>query len=78
MKSRGDDASYAFARFVGICHARIEGNTSLGAWNQDTPLTKSDSHGDAGCYLVDCKTWDVEAFGGYGEPFNALEGEGNQ
>lgn len=44
---------------------------SLGVSNQATVLTVEDSHGDAGCYVVNCKTWEVEAFGGYGEPFNA-------
>lgn len=73
MQSRPDDVSYAFARFVGICHTHIEGNLSLGVFGQDEPLNAGDSHGDAGCYLVDCSTWDVEAFGGYGTPFNAME-----
>lgn len=71
MRGRDDDVQYAFARFVGICHSHIPGNLSLGVWNKTAPLTKGDSHGDAGCYIVDCATWDVEAFGGYGESFNA-------
>lgn len=71
MESRGEDLSYAFARFVGICHSHINGNLSLGVFNQAAKLTAEDSHGDAGCYVVNCKTWEVEAFGGYGESFNA-------
>ena len=30
MKGRFDDAEYAAARFIGICHTQIDGNLSLG------------------------------------------------
>lgn len=73
MESSGENLPYAFARFVGICHERISGNVSLGVWNRTDRLTEKDSHGDAGCYLVNVSTWEVEAFGGYGRPFNARE-----
>lgn len=71
MEGRDNDLQYAFARFVGVCHSRIEGQTGLGLWNQAEKLKASDSHGDAGCYVVNCNTWNVEACGGYGKPFNA-------
>lgn len=73
MEGLSDDLSYAFARFVGICHTHVPGNISLGVWNQTKPLTIEASYGDAGCYIVNCATWEVRAFGGYGKPFNALE-----
>ena len=34
MNGRFDDADYAAARFVGICHQQIEGNLSLGRFVQ--------------------------------------------
>jgi hypothetical protein len=73
MRGRDGDTSYAFARFLGVCHEAINGNLSLGAWNAAAVLEPDDSHGDAGCYVVDVVTWHVRAFGGYGEPFNARE-----
>lgn len=66
MKGREGDLAYTAARFVGICHDDIEGNLSLGLWNQDKPLTEDDSHGDAGCFVVNVETWDVQQLGGYG------------
>lgn len=72
MAGRDGDLGYAFGRLVGVAHSRTPGrNTGLGVWNQPTKLEASDSHGDAGCYVVSCETWEVEAFGGYGTPFNA-------
>lgn len=73
MQSRGEDIAYAFARLVGVCHQHIEGNTSLGVWPLDgdaEQLSPEQSHGDAGIYIVHCGTWEVEAFGGYGESFS--------
>lgn len=75
MTGRSGDLSYAFGRFVGVCHDEIPGNCSLGVMQQSGRLKPEDSHGDAGCYVVDCNDWSVEAFGGYGESFNALEYE---
>jgi hypothetical protein len=74
MRGRDGDTGYAFARFIGICHNAIGGNLSLGAWNTKGVLQPDDSHGDAGCYVVNVHTWQVQAFGGYGEPFNARDG----
>lgn len=67
MKDRKGDVPYACARFIGVCHERIKGNTSLGVWNGESRLKGEDSHGDAGCFVVNCDTFRVEAFGGYGE-----------
>jgi hypothetical protein len=47
----------------------------MGVWNQTMKLTKDDSPGDAGCYVVNCSTWQVQAFGGYGEPFCAARND---
>lgn len=71
MQGREGDVEYSAARFVGICHGAIAGNLSLGIQRAQRVLTKSDSQGDAGCFIVDCGSWQVEAFGGYGEPFDA-------
>ena len=37
MSGRFCDASYAAARFVGICHANINGNLSLGLSSKISP-----------------------------------------
>jgi len=66
MKTRGPDVAYVAARFVGICHEARPGNLSLGLWNQDTVLTAGDSHGDAGCFVIDVRNWTVATVGGYG------------
>ena len=69
-RMRKGDVSYSCARFIGECHARLNGNTSLGVFNTTVPLEgckQSDfSPGDAGVFLVDVNTWRVEAFNGYG------------
>ena len=75
MKGRDNAVSYAFARLVGGAHVRVPGNLSVGVWNHADRLVEKDTHGDAGCYVVNCVTWEVEAFGGYGQSFNAREGE---
>lgn len=66
MRGRNLDLAYTAARFVGICHAHIKGNVSLGMWNQEEKLTPSQTHGDFGCVVVDIRTWQAECFGGYG------------
>jgi hypothetical protein len=72
MADRPNDASYACARFIGIVHSHDStSNLSLGVWNKADILTKADSHGDAGCFVVDCSTWKVKCTGGYGKSFNA-------
>ena len=72
MAERLDDAEYATARFIGIAHEANVDNVSLGVWNQPPDFKDNDaylckfSHGDAGVFLVDAKTWAVRCFGGYG------------
>lgn len=73
MEGRHGDVSYGVARFIGICHTLIDGNLSLGVWNQSDVLAQEDSHGDAGCFVVDCDNGNVTAMGGYGESFNLIE-----
>jgi hypothetical protein len=78
MKTRTGDASYACARFIGICHNRIDGNLSLGVFSIKPEELKAVqegnadeiaefSHGDAGVIVVDCSTeaFEWKAYGGY-------------
>ena len=66
-KGRENDIDYTCARFIGIIHAHDpESNLSLGVWNQPTRLVEKNTHGDAGCFVVNVKTWKVDVFGGYG------------
>jgi hypothetical protein len=68
MKGRANDVEYAFARLVQVATDGDKGNTGFGVWNQEIPLTAEDSHGDAGCFLVDVtkEAWTVAQGGGYG------------
>ncbi|MGY5921371.1 hypothetical protein ACS9ZL_08495 [Stenotrophomonas africana] len=68
MKGRHDDLSYAFARLVQIATGDDGSNTGFGVWNHADVLHASDSHGDAGCFVVNISSpdWETEAFGGYG------------
>ena len=73
MAARRLDATYAAARFVGLCHARMPGNLSLGI--ASTPLTLADlrggdrlsalSPGDAGVVVVDTADFAWRAYAGY-------------
>jgi hypothetical protein len=73
MTGRFCDASYAAARFVGICHERIPGNLSLGVLSNDFtkddfrnhPVMVNASPGDAGIIIVDAGDFSWKAFGGY-------------
>ena len=73
MTGRFGDASYAAARFVGICHAHIEGNLSLGISSNDLSLSDTrnenqlehESPGNAGLVVVDTNDFSWKAFGGY-------------
>lgn len=60
------DLEYCAARFVGVCHVFHKGDTGIGIWNHPGILVEKDSPGDAGCFIVNCETWEVETFGGYG------------
>jgi hypothetical protein len=73
MDGRFGDASYAAARFTGICHAQIEGNLSLGICSnnftvaevQDPSFIADESPGDAGIVIVNTNNFDWSAYGGY-------------
>lgn len=54
----GPDQDYAKARAAMVKYEPYE-------WDK-TRKHFPYSHGDAGVFLVDCRTWDVETFGGYG------------
>jgi hypothetical protein len=68
MKGRANDLSYAFARLVQQAINGDGHNTGYGVWNHASRLTESDSHGDAGCFVIDVTTeaWSVAQGGGYG------------
>jgi hypothetical protein len=73
MTGRSGDAFYAAARFVGICHAHIEGNLSLGIESNDLSLAslrdetrmRDESPGNAGLVVVDTNDFRWKAYGGY-------------
>ena len=73
MNGRYSDASYAAARFVGICHAHIPGNLSLGISSntlslanlRDAKLMAEESPGNAGAVVVDTNDFSWKAYGGY-------------
>ena len=73
MKGRYSDASYASARFVGICHANIDGNLSLGILSNDLSIAdvrnkdrlEQESPGNAGIVVVDTNNFTWKAYGGY-------------
>jgi hypothetical protein len=72
MEGRFGDASYAAARFVGICHTNIDGNLSLGLLSNDLSLSdildrgrmEGESPGNAGMVVVDTSDFTWKAFGG--------------
>ncbi len=81
MRGRESDVDYACARFIGLCHARIDGNLSLGVANlpkmiadliilpkrpEERNRTLTQySHGNAGLVLVNASDFTWVAFGGY-------------
>jgi hypothetical protein len=73
MNGRFSDAAYAAARFVGICHANIDGNLSLGISSNDLSLAdvrskdrmEDESPGNAGIFAVDTSDFSWTAYGGY-------------
>ncbi len=74
MKGRGGDVAYTSARFTGLCHSKNpDSNTGLGLWNNGHTLKEyrrdghTISHGDAGVFLINCNTWEVENYAGYGD-----------
>lgn len=73
MRDRVNDVEYSFARLVQEATRDDDEDTGFGCWNQAEPLTAKDSHGDAGCFLIDVteQKWVVKAGGGYG--FDSLD-----
>jgi hypothetical protein len=73
MEGRENDADYAAARFIGICHEHIPGNLSLGVFGNPYTLAElkngsrlaEASHGDAGVIVVNTKDFHWRAYGGY-------------
>ena len=73
MNGRFSDAAYAAARFVGICHANIDGNLSLGISSNSLSLAdvrcqdrmERASPGNAGIVVVDTSDFSWKAYGGY-------------
>jgi len=73
MQGRFSDASYAAARFVGICHDSIDGNLSLGISSNDfshadlrnKDRMETESPGNAGIIAVDTSDFTWKAYGGY-------------
>lgn len=73
MHGRFSDAEYAAARFVGICHANIDGNLSLGISSNGVTLADLQSKdrmvelspGNAGFVVVDTSDFSWQAYGGY-------------
>lgn len=64
------DVDYASARLVqeAIAAQGSNGTTGclgVGIWNVDHLLTAEDSHGDAGCVLINVDDWTVTYTGGY-------------
>ena len=65
MATRRNDVQYIGARLVEIAsrYAGTGGALGLGMWNIDHVLTADDSHGDAGCVLIDATTFETEQVG---------------
>jgi hypothetical protein len=72
MTGRSSDAAYAAAKFVGICHASIGGNLSVGITSNDFSLTDirsadrmaDQSPGNAGMVVVDTSDFTWKAYDG--------------
>jgi hypothetical protein len=79
MHGRYSDASYAAARFVGICHKHVPGNLSLGI--SSNHFTQADlgnprvmetaSPGNAGIVVVNTHDFTWKAYSGYLEELSA-------
>ena len=68
MRLRTGDVDYSSARLVQECtlaQADPDSCMGIGMWNTDHLLTAADSHGDAGCVLIDVDTWQTTYVGGY-------------
>jgi hypothetical protein len=68
MRGRSGDVDCTSARLVQECTlAQADPATcmGIGVWNSDHLLTAKDSHGDAGCVLIDVDNWAITYVGGY-------------
>ena len=72
MKDRPGDVSYTFARLVQEMTNGDDGALSFGCWNADVSvgsdgrITAKDSHGDAGCVIIDVsRGFRCDCLGGY-------------
>lgn len=68
MRGRSGDVDYSSARLVQECtlmQADPDTCMGIGVWNSDHLLTAEDSHGDAGCVLINVDNWAVSYVGGY-------------
>lgn len=65
MATRKDDLNYWSARLVQEAINSDAGATGFGVWNAKAKLVSDDSHGDAGCVLIDVRTGAVQVSGGY-------------
>lgn len=64
------DVDYTTARLVQECclaqrDATADAYLGIGCWNAPALLTAADSHGDAGCVLLNVDNWQVTYLGGY-------------
>lgn len=84
MEGRRNDVDYGVARFIGICHDAINGNTSLGVSNIDElfyhkneserrEYWEHESPGDAGVFIVNVSNGSVERIDGSWSECNAPE-----
>jgi len=66
MKTRPDDLDYSSARLAQIAMEGDSNCLSFGIYNATALLTAEDSHGDAGCVLIDVSDdHSAKYFGGY-------------
>lgn len=65
MADRTNDLDYAFARLCQIAMDGDNGNLSYGVRNHPAELMEADSHGDAGCVVVNIQDWSLVCTGGY-------------
>lgn len=59
-RMRKGDASYAAARFCGVCHEKIEGGLSLGLMGPEECTPEIAEWQDNGMLIVDCQTGRVK------------------
>lgn len=76
MMERAGDVSYWSARLVQeVAKTCAEGAHSLGMWNAEEVLTGEDSHGDAGCVVINASTGEATYTGGYYNSAGGMDDE---